>query len=487
LAPYSMSMEIVGRNEELQTVRHALNSDKPALVAVWGRRRVGKTFLIRYGRAPETDWYFELTGQRDGKQKVQLEHFAKALSQAFHKGIALRVPSTWEAAFGELERSIESLPADGKPVTVFFDEAPWLDSRRSGFLDALEYFWNSRGTRIPRLKMFVCGSAASWIVHKIVQGKGGWHRRVTDLIRVPQFKLHEVFAYLSHQHIRLSRVDALKLYMVLGGVPYYLAFMRRGESISTFVNRLFFSNDAALQGEFDELFDSLFNNSAAHKQIITAIAKTKEGLTRTEISARTKLASGGKLTQYLDNLEESGFLEVHEPLGARGERYWRHRPSDMFTLFHLQWLTGRSRTRSWHAITTSPQYRSWCGHAFEIVVWNHAHSIAGALGIAKSDYMVTRADLENGAGKAQIDLLVDVRGGAVYLFELKFCDGAFVMTRAEAEKLRLRKQVLDAHFKSRRSIIVCLLAPEGVRGNEHSKAVVDLVLDADSLFRDGGS
>lgn len=222
-----------------------------------------------------------------------------------------------------MERSIESLPADSKPVTVFFDEAPWLDSRRSGFLDALEYFWNSRGTRIPRLKMFICGSAASWIVHKIVQGKGGRHRRVTDLIRAPQFKLHEVSTYLARQHIRLSRVDIVKLYMVLGGVPYYLALMRRGESTAAFVNRLFFSGDAPLQGEFDELFDSLFNNSAAHKQIIIEAVKTKDGLTRTEISARAKLASGGKLTQYLDNLEESGFLEVHEPLGARGERYWR--------------------------------------------------------------------------------------------------------------------------------------------------------------------
>ena len=140
---------------------------------------------------------------------MQLEHFAKALSASFHGGIALRAPSTWEEAFGELVKSIESLPPDGKPVTVFFDEAPWLDSRRSGFLDALEYFWNSQGTRIPRLKLFVCGSAASWIVHKIVQGKGGWHRRVTDLIRVPQFKLHEVSAYLAHQHIVLSRLDVV--------------------------------------------------------------------------------------------------------------------------------------------------------------------------------------------------------------------------------------------------------------------------------------
>lgn len=384
-----------------------------------------------------------------------------------------------------MQASIESLPADGKPVTVFFDEAPWLDSRRSGFLDALEYFWNATGSRTPRLKMFVCGSAASWIVHRIVQGKGGWHRRITDRIRVPQFKLHEVWAYLAHQSIHLAKTDVLRLYMALGGVPYYLSLMRRGESIAGFVDRLFFSADAPLQDEFDELFDSLFNNSAAHKQIVTQAAKTKDGLTRSEISVRARLASGGKLTQYLDNLRQSGFLEAHEPLGVRGERYQRYRLCDMLTLFHLRWLATRARMRSWHAIANSQQYRSWCGHAFEIVAWNHAQSIAAALGIAKSDYSVTRADLENSAGNAQIDLLFDVRGGAVYLFELKFCDGPFTMTSAEATNVQRRRSVLDAEFKGRRSIIVCLLAPEGAQHNEHLKAAVDLTLAADALFLDG--
>jgi hypothetical protein len=302
---------------------------------------------------------------------------------------------------------------------------------------------------------------------------------------VLQFKLPEVSAHLAHQHIRLSRIDVVKLYMVLGGVPYYLAFMRRGESIAGFVNRLFFSTDAPLRGEFDELFDSLFNNSAAQKQIITEVARTKNGFTRAEVAVGANLASGGKLTRYLENLEESGFLETHEPLDARGERHWRYRVCDMFTLFHMQWLSGRPRTRSWNAIASSQQHRSWCGHAFEIVVWNHAHSIANALGITKSDYSVTRADLENSAGKAQIDLLFDVRGGAVYLFELKCCEGTFTITRAEAEKLALRKQVLSTHFKGRRSIIVCLLTSEGVRENEHSKAVIDITLAVDALFRDG--
>jgi predicted AAA+ superfamily ATPase len=476
-------MEIIGRATELQTIHHALISEEPQLVAVWGRRRVGKTFLLRNGREPIVDWYFELTGKRDGDTATQLLNFTEALYKAFPRGTTLIPPTTWDAAFSQLETALKALPDDGKPATVFFDEAPWLDSRRSGFLDALEYFWNAKGSKIPKLKMFVCGSAASWIVHKIVRGKGGWHRRTTDLMRVPQFNLRHISTYLEHRKIRLSRIGILRLYMALGGVPYYLSFMRRGESISSFVDRLFFSENPVLKSEFDELFDSLFTNAAAHKQIIRALAETKAGLTRSEIAERAKLPSGGKLTEYIRNLEESDFLEEHEPLGPPRGRYPHYRVSDMFTLFHLQWLAGSRKIQSWQAVTASQAYKSWCGHAFEILVWNHSRIIAEALGIAKTNYSVTRADLENEEGEAQIDLVFDVTGGSVYLFELKFCEGGYKMTAEEAVKIEQRRRVLNAHYKRRRTVLVCLLAPEGVQSNEHLKAAVDLVLDADALFR----
>jgi uncharacterized protein len=240
--------------------------------------------------------------------------------KTFRPSYTLPLPQTWDAALRYLGDAVESFPEDDKPITIFFDEAPWLDSRRSGFIDALEYFWNSTGSKYPRLKLFVCGSAASWIVHKILRGKGGWHRRITRQIRVQPFKLHESEAFLEAKGIRLSRADLLKLYMVLGGVPYYLNLMSRGDCVSGGIDRLFFSDPPELKGEFDELFDSLFDNSPVHKRIISLVAGTKSGLTRTEIASRAKLPSGGNLNRYIDNLEQSGFLEEHEPLGSRGKR-----------------------------------------------------------------------------------------------------------------------------------------------------------------------
>jgi len=484
--PKSAGVTVIGRSAAKRVIEHALTSLDPELIAVWGRRRVGKTFLIRNSRKPVEDHFFELTGRRNSTRSEQLGHFMDAFVKIFKPSYTLQAPKSWDKAFNYLADGIEAFPEDGKPITVFFDEAPWLDSRRSGFIHALEYFWNSKGSQYPRLKMFVCGSAASWIVRRIVKGRGGWHRRITGQIRVLPYKLREVEAYFATRDIRLCRTDVLKLYMVLGGIPYYLSLMLRGESIASFIDRLFFSESAELRGEFTELFESLFDNAPIHRKIVTEVARTKAGLPRSQIAVRSKLSSGGNLNRYIDNLEQSGFLEEYTPLGARGRRFWRHRVCDMFTLFHLHWLAGRTKTRSWQAITNSQAYKSWCGHAFEILAWNHSRSLADALGIAKSDYAVTQALLEGGQINAQIDLMFEVTGGAVYLFELKFCDEPYVMTAAEAGKLRQRRQALETYYKSRRSIIVCLLAPHGIRQNSHSKETVDVVLNADALFRTDG-
>ncbi|HEX8755729.1 MAG TPA: hypothetical protein VF745_05295 [Steroidobacteraceae bacterium] len=476
-------MELIGRKAERLIIREVLTSGSPELVAVWGRRRVGKTFLVRKGRAPAEDHFFEVTGRRKARRKEQIGHFMDGFVKAFHPSYTLPLPENWDGAFRYLGDAIESsFPGDDKPITVFFDEAPWLDSRGSGFIDALEYFWNSKGSKYSRLKVFICGSAASWIVQKILRGKGGWHRRITHQIRVEPFKLHESETFLHVKDIRLSRADLLKLYMVMGGVPYYLNLMSRGESVSGAVDRLFFSDPPELKGEFDELFDSLFDNSPVHKRIISAVAGTKAGLTRSEIASRAKLPSGGNLSRYIDNLEQSGFLEAHEPLGRHSKKDMRYRVCDMFTLFHRDWLAGKLHMRSWQSIVTSQRYKSWCGHAFEIVAWNHARYIADALGLSKNDYYVTRATLQNKEGRAQIDLLLDVTGGAVYLMELKCSDDPFVMSANEAGRLLQSRRVLSEHFKGKRSIIVCLLAAGGAQANAHLREAVDLTLDVNALF-----
>jgi len=215
---------------------------------------------------------------------------------------------------------------------------------------------------------------------------------------------------------------------------------------------------------------------------MSLVAGTKTGLTRTEIASRAKLPSGGNLNRYIDNLEQSGFLEEHEPLGSRGKKDVHYRVCDMFSLFHRHWLVGKLHMRSWRAIVTSQRYKTWCGHAFEIVAWNHARQIADALGLSKNDYFVTRANVENQAGKAQIDLVIDVTGGAVYLLELKCSDDPFVMSATEAARLLQSRRVLSAHYNGKRSIIVCLLAAGGAQTNAHLREAVDLTLDLNVLF-----
>lgn len=476
-------MKLVGRQAERQNIHSALTSPDPELVAIWGRRRVGKSVLLRDQRRPLNEHHLAITGQRNAPRKTQLAHFADALSIAFPRGAPVPVPDTWDAALKLLADSIESIPADGKPIAVFLDEAPWLDTRRSGFLDALEYFWDTTGSKNERLKVFVCGSAAPWIIRKIANGTGGWHRRVTRRIRVLPFTLEEAAQYLASRNVQLSKLDVLKLHMVLGGVPYYLSLMRRGESLATFVDRLFFAQPPDLGREFDEAFDSLLDNSSTHKKIVSCLARSKPGLTRKHLTQTAALPSGGSLSRYIEDLAQSGFIEAHSPLGTTAERDKRYRVVDLLTLFHLSWLSTQTRASSWQAITASPRYKSWCSHAFEMLAWSHSRSLAQALGIARSDYNLTRADLDHNGEKLGIDLLVDVRGGSAYLLELKFSDEPYVLTAEEASILKHKRQLLERACKGSRSIIVCLLTPCGAQHNTHKRDAVDLVLDCDALFR----
>lgn len=300
--------KITGRLDEIRILEKALHSADPEFIAVYGRRRVGKTFLIREFYADAI--CFELIGVHEASLKVQLNNFAQSLKSAMGMGILPQAPGTWVEAFSYLEQFLESFNQKqntGKRV-VFIDELPWLNTPKSNFLAALEHFWNSYGSKQSNLILVVCGSAASWMIQKIVNSQGGLHNRLTRQIRLLPFTLSETESFLKSRGVVLTRFQIISLYMAMGGVPFYLRQAEPGLSSAQIIDKVCFSKDGLLRNEFEKLFASLFDQSDQHILIVDVLRQNRTGMSRNLILSAAKIHSGGTASKILEELEESGFI-----------------------------------------------------------------------------------------------------------------------------------------------------------------------------------
>ncbi len=475
---------LVGRDRERKILASALSSSDPELVALYGRRRIGKTFLVRQelGR----DVCFELTGMHGVGLETQLRNFAGALGDALNMGIAPAVPSNWLEAFRQLRVMLEGLPKRGRKRVVFLDELPWLASRRSGFFSAFEHFWNSWASTRRDLVVIVCGSAASWMVKQLLRARGGLHNRVTRRIRLEPFTLAEAQQLLVAQRVNIDPYQLLELYMAFGGVPHYLKEIERGESAPQCIDRVCFAQDGLLRGEFGEVYASLFDSAERHEKIVRALAKKRKGLTRNAILAATGLPTGGGTTGLLQELEASGFVMRTSQFGMR-KKDEVYRLADEHSLFHLHWINkhrGRAQG-AWLRKRGSPAWRAWSGYAFEGVCLKHVDSLRRVLGITgveteESTWQYRpQDDDEQGA---QIDLVIDRRDRCINLCEMKFVESELVVDKALARQLRARREIFARATKTRKSLFTTLVTTFGVRANQHRDAVVDSTVEMAALF-----
>ncbi|MDR0417714.1 MAG: ATP-binding protein, partial [Propionibacteriaceae bacterium] len=408
---------LIGRQREREALEDAFHSGRPEFVAVYGRRRVGKTFLIR--SVFERDFTFFFTAAPQARKAEQLAAFAAALAE--YGGGEPPLLADWTAAFTVLRRLVEK--ANRKRKVVFIDELPWLDTRGSGFLPALQSFWNGWASVQDDVMLVVCGSAASWIVKKIFRDRGGLHNRVTRRILLRPFTLAETKEFLEPSGLPVDTLSLLETYMTVGGIPYYLDLLSPKESLTQNIERLCFAPGGALRGEFNDLYPSLFRDPQRHLRVVRALAKKRVGLTREEIQQATRIPEGGGLTAVLEELELSGFIHRYEPY-ARKIRGSLFRLGDFFTLFHLAFIEG-SRDNDpayWQKTTQSQAYRTWRGYAFEQVCLSHLDQLRRALGIEA--VIATAASWRSSSVKpgAQVDLLLDRADRVVTLCEMKFSE-----------------------------------------------------------------
>lgn len=444
---------IIGRSVEQEKLSKVFNSNESELLVVYGRRRVGKTFLLREYFAHKNCQFMHVTGVDKGSLKVQLNNFAKALSKTFFNDVSLQTPVSWNGAFELLNKQILAKKEQKKKIVIFMDELPWLATRRSRLLQVIDYYWNHHWSKRNDVILAVCGSSASWMIKNIIYNRGGLHNRVTCEICLLPFTLADTKKFLISRKIKLNNRHILTIYMALGGIPYYLKYIEPGLLAEENIQKIIFDSNAPLKDEFNKLFKSLFENSEAYIEIITLLATKRSGLTRSELQSQAKLSTnGGRLSERLKDLCRAGFIA--EYIGWKKSRGEYYKLMDEFSLFYIRWVRGSTSKRftknHWINQAASQSYKSWTGYAFECTCSKHIDQIISALNITAGGTIDTwrfipRKRTENGA---QVDLLLDRNDNTITIFEIKYTDKIFVIDKAYAANLENKLGVFKEKNKN---------------------------------------
>lgn len=471
---------IIGREEERELLEDCMKSPKSEFVAVYGRRRVGKTYLIR--EVFKNKFAFQFTGLANASTKQQLESFHGAFQKQTVGTKKFPVPATWREAFAQLESWLEKRREKRK--IIFIDEMPWLDTPKSYFIQGLEYFWNSWASARKDIVLIVCGSAASWMINKLINNHGGLHNRITQRVKVEPFTLKETKLFLENKGFAWTHYQLIEAYSILGGIPFYLESLKKGWGVNQNIDRLFFAKNALLKNEFDNLYASLFRLPNNYVSVVAALSRKGKGLTRKELLEESALPDGGGITKVLAELEESGFIRKYLPYNKQS-RESAYQLIDFYSLFYFRFIhNSRNNDESfWTNSVDHPKRRAWSGYAFEQVCLAHVPQIKRRLGISgvTTSISVWRSHSKNAA--AQVDLVLERRDGIIHLFEMKFSTTSFTIDKKYEEVLRKRAAAFRAETKTRSAVYTSMLTTYGVKNNMYATAALQNDLTMECMFK----
>ena len=466
---------MIGRTKEIEELNRLYESDESEFVAVYGRRRVGKTYLVRETFSDR--FAFHHTGLPNATKHQQLVHFKESLVAA---GARVKTPRNWFEAFHAL-REVVARSAFRRKV-VFIDELPWMDTAKSDFLMALETFWNEWASARKDIVLIVCGSAAAWMVKNLFRNRGGLHNRVTARICLQPFTLGECEMFATDRGLGMSRADIAECYMALGGIPYYWRYLARGMSLAQNLDRLCFAVDAPLKGEFDELYSSLFRDAISYKKVVAALAKKKIGMTRLELIEALDISTTGRLSEILKTLEASGFIRSYRSYGAK-KKNAIYQLTDPFTLFHFRFLeTPSTDEHFWSSTLSSPAQAAWRGLAFERLCLLHLPQVRRALGVGSihvEAYGWSFKGDETYPDGVQIDLVLERADNVINICEMKYSANVYAIDKAYDSALGRKIATFAGVTGTRKAIHLTLVTANGLLRNQYSGRVQSEVVLAD--------
>lgn len=457
---------LVGRKNEINQLKSIMASKEAEFVVVYGRRRVGKTFLVN--TFFNDSYAFKLTGLAKKSKRDQLTNFTASLNR-YSNGKKFTKPRTWYEAFDKLRELLEANHSKGKRV-VFIDELPWIDTRGSNLIPALEHFWNDWAVTQNDMVLIVCGSATSWITRKILKNRGGLHNRVTQKLYIRPFTLAECKEYIHSRGLEMDDKEVAECYMIMGGIPYYLKSLRRGASLAQNVDEMFFAERGRLDDEFDALYNSLFEKSENYIKVVEALSTKNKGLTREEILQATKLEMNGHFSKLLQNLIDCDFIRCYKGFGNKA-RKGIYQLIDPFTLFYYKFIKkfGHSDKPFWQYQMGTRQHDTWAGLAFEQLCLNHHQQIEKALGISGIITQVYSWTTPSDAmEKAQIDLIIQRADKVINVCEMKFFEGKYTMKVKDYEDMERRIRIFRETRDIHKAIHPVLVTTYGLTHNKYS-------------------
>lgn len=482
---------IVGREPESKLLRSIWEANQPALVAIYGRRRVGKTYLVRslFGDDPN---YIEITGTKEGSLVDQLHNFIDGFAERFAPGFELKPPTSWRQAFTMLTEKFSTISSEER-ITLFLDELPWLATPKSRLVQNLDYFWNRHWSKFKNLRVIVCGSAASWMLNKLINAKGGLYNRITQSILLKPFNLLQTEEFLHSLNNKYTRKQILDLYMVMGGIPFYLNQVKRSKSIIQNINDLCFREDGLLYTEFNRLFSSLFDNSEIHFNVVSALATKPLGMSSAELAQKLQLKLGGRFIEKLSELEATGFIKRFVPLGKQ-QRDSYYQLIDEYSSFYLNWIhpfvirnQSPSEENYWHIQIDKPAWNSWAGFAFEKVCLKHLSQIKSALGLtgisAKTGSWQFRSKINKTLTGAQIDLVFDRDDGVVTLCDMKYSQKLYSLDKSAATNIMNKIKVFEENFPTKKQVTLALITTVGFKKSIWSEELITHTVVLDELFQ----
>ena len=479
-----MANAIIGREQELALLDKMMVSEQAEFLAVYGRRRVGKTYLI--SEYLKSKIVFSFSGSFEQPTKVQIGNFFREYIR-FTKGQQeSTLPKDWNTAFSYLTDYLYSLPNKAnQKVVVFIDEMPWLDTPKSAFVPALEYFWNQHVSKMSHVVLIACGSTASWMKKKLLKSKGGLYNRVTRRIKLEPFNLYQTEVFCQYKKYKFSRYQIIQLYMVMGGIPFYLNELSTGKSVIQLIDEICFSTTGLLADEYEQLYYSLFKNATNHIALIETLAKHPYGLVRNTLVKKSSVPDGGTFTRTIEELIDNGFVIKYQPFQKK-EKDSIYRLIDLYSLFYLRFIKGTKprQANSWQLLSNEAKFIAWSGYAYENICMLHTSQILKKLGLSGT---ITNISSWYHKGNdeipgAQIDLLIDRKDGVVNLCEAKFSNKEFILTKSYVAKLRQKRAIFEQITKTKKSVVTTLITTYPAIQNTHYLEEVHSEVAMDDLF-----